>query len=272
MTALIGEINMTDRKFTWSNERGHPTLELLDRVFSSSEWLLEFPNHVLRPLSSDSSDHCPLLLQLNVLGESKRRFRFESFWVRLPGFCDVVANAWTSLPPQSDPFRTVDAKLRNVAKALTSWSASNIGSVRLQLTLAREAILCFDIEQERRTLQPWEFELRHNLKLKVLGVASLLRTIARQRSRILFLAEGDANTRFYHQQACHRSRQNQIRSLNVQGQQVLSDRAMADALYDYYNDILGSNFERSRRLNLQAIGLPSAMLHHLETLFTVEEV
>lgn len=197
---------MTDRKFTWSNERGHPTLELLDRVFSSSEWLLEFPNHVLRPLSSDSSDHCPLLLQLNVLGESKRRFRFESFWVRLPGFCDVVANAWTSLPPQSDPFRTVDAKLRNVAKALTSWSASNIGSVRLQLTLAREAILCFDIEQERRTLQPWEFELRHNLKLKVLGVASLLRTIARQRSRILFLAEGDANTRFYHQQACHRSR------------------------------------------------------------------
>jgi hypothetical protein len=47
---------------------------------------------------------------------------------------------------------------------------------------------------------------------------------------------------------------------------------MADALYDYYNDILDSNFERSTRLNLEAIGLPTALLHHLENLFTVEEV
>ena len=47
---------------------------------------------------------------------------------------------------------------------------------------------------------------------------------------------------------------------------------MTDALHDYYNDILSSNFERSRRLNLQTIGLPTALLHHLENLFTVEEV
>jgi hypothetical protein len=167
--AQLKEINMVDRRFTWSKQRGQPTLELLDRVFASSEWLSEFPNHVLRPLSSDSSDHCPLLLQLNAFGESKGRFRFEPFWVRLPGFCDMVANAWASSPAQSDPFRTIDAKLRNVAKALMSWSASNIGSLRLQLTLAPEAIFCFDIEKERRTLEPWEFELRRKLKMKVLG-------------------------------------------------------------------------------------------------------
>jgi len=77
--ARLEEINMVDRRFTWSNEHGQPTLELLDRVFASLEWLSKFPNHVLWPLSSDSLDHCPLLLQLNAFGESKRRFRFESF-------------------------------------------------------------------------------------------------------------------------------------------------------------------------------------------------
>jgi hypothetical protein len=51
----------------------------------------------------------------------------------------MVANAWAMSPAQSNPLRTIDAKLRNVAKALMSWSASNIRSVRLQLTLAREA-------------------------------------------------------------------------------------------------------------------------------------
>jgi hypothetical protein len=77
--ARLEEINMVDRRFTWSNEHGQPTLELLDRVFASLEWLSKFPNHVLWPLSSDSLDHCPLLLQLNAFRESKRRFRFESF-------------------------------------------------------------------------------------------------------------------------------------------------------------------------------------------------
>lgn len=106
----------------------------------------------------------------------------------------------------------------------------------------------------------------------MLGLASLSRTVARQRSRLLFLAEGDANTRYYHLQACHRSRQNRIESLNVQGAQVVTDCAMADALYDYFNDVLGSNFERSRRIDLQAIGVPSADLTALEHIFTEDEV
>lgn len=70
---------MIERLFTWSNEREQPTLELLDRMFSTSDWLALFPNHVLRALSSDCSDPSPLLLQLNVIAGAKRRFRFESF-------------------------------------------------------------------------------------------------------------------------------------------------------------------------------------------------
>jgi hypothetical protein len=47
---------------------------------------------------------------------------------------------------------------------------------------------------------------------------------------------------------------------------------MAKSLYEYYNSILGSNFERSRRINLDAIGLPSLELGGLEAFFTEEEV
>lgn len=106
----------------------------------------------------------------------------------------------------------------------------------------------------------------------MLGLASLSRSIARQRSRTLFLAEGDANTKFYHLQACHRSRQNKTQSLQVQGTQVVSDHGMADALYNYYNGVLGTNFEHSRRIDLHAIGVPSADLAALEHFFTDEGV
>jgi hypothetical protein len=114
----LEEINLVGRRFTWSNGREQPTLELLDRMFASTDWFTDFPNHVLKPLSSDCSDHCPLLLQLRALSQTKRRFRFESFWTKLNGFSDVVAEAWAPLVFNVDPFRVLDCKFRNVAKAL----------------------------------------------------------------------------------------------------------------------------------------------------------
>lgn len=61
--ARLEEISMVGRMYTWSSERDRPTLELLDRMFATADWFSEFPNHLLKPLSSDCSDHCPLLLQ-----------------------------------------------------------------------------------------------------------------------------------------------------------------------------------------------------------------
>ena len=47
---------------------------------------------------------------------------------------------------------------------------------------------------------------------------------------------------------------------------------MAQALYEHYNSILGSSFERTRRIHLNAIGLPSLDLSDLEVLFNEEEI
>lgn len=148
-------------------------LELLDRMFASPDWFLAFPNHVLKPLSSDCSDHYPLLLQLHVESGMKRPFRFESFWTKLPGFAKVVAATWAPSILNADPFRVLDCKLRGVAKALRRWSSSKIGSVRLQLAIAREVIQRFDEEQETRLLSQWEADLCRSLKLRVMGLASL---------------------------------------------------------------------------------------------------
>ena len=60
--------------------------------------------------------------------------------------------------------------------------------------------------------------------------------------------------KFYHLQAYHRNRKNRIDALRVQGTDVVSDAAMADALYDYYISVLGANFEHSRRFDLWTLG------------------
>ena len=138
-----------------------------------------------------------MLLQTNGCVWPKRRFRFESFWVKLPGFLDVVASVWPATLLHADPCRVLDYKLRNVARALRSWSMKHIGSIKLQLAIAREVILRLDAAMETRELAETEQALRKRLKVRCLWSASLQRTIYRQRSQTRFLAEGDANTRFF---------------------------------------------------------------------------
>jgi hypothetical protein len=174
----------------------------------------------------------------------------------LPGFSDIIVASWATTTTNVDPFRVFNLKLRNVAKALRSWSNTKIGSVHLQLAMATEVILRFDEAQECNALLQWEADLHKTLKLRVLGLTLLARTITRQRSRLLFLVEGNANTRFYHLQACHRSHKSRIDSFRVQGIEVVSDTAMAAALYDHFNEVLGSNFERSRRFDMHACHTP----------------
>jgi hypothetical protein len=47
---------------------------------------------------------------------------------------------------------------------------------------------------------------------------------------------------------------------------------MAAALYNHFNEVLESNFERSRRFDLHAIGVLAVDLLALEHMFTKEEV
>lgn len=61
-TFELKELHLQGRLYTWSNEQQHPMLELLDRVFVSVDWQTQFPNSLLRSLSTDCSDHAPLLL------------------------------------------------------------------------------------------------------------------------------------------------------------------------------------------------------------------
>lgn len=130
----VDELYLHVRLYTWSNERQHPTMEHIDCAFTTVPWLEAYPNHHLRSLSSDCSDHDPLLLQLQSNSWAKPRFRFEGFWVHLDGFDEIVKHAWACPLVNMDACHVLDYKLRQTAKALKSWKRRSVGSVRMQLT------------------------------------------------------------------------------------------------------------------------------------------
>lgn len=165
-----------------------------------------------------------------------------------------------------------DQKLRALAKALRSWRTTRIGNVRLQLAAARAVVYELDVAQESRQLSPGEIDLRRDLKVNILGLSSLVRTMARQRARTRSLREGDACTKYFHLQACHRRRKNYVFAITHNGQTFNEEEAKADLVFSYYNAILGTPFIRQHRINLSQLGILQLDLSDQAVPFSAEEV
>jgi mannosylglycoprotein endo-beta-mannosidase len=184
---------------------------------------------------------------------------------------EVLKGAWASTPPIENPFKRLAAKLSATAKALSSWSDRFIGNNKLRILVANELILRLDVAMESRALSVEERGFRRLLKRKLLGLASLERTIARRHCRIHWLSEGNACTRFFHLHANHRRRKSFIVHLQVDGVLISDQDDKSKAVDSFYEQLLGTCPERGFDLDLEYPGMQSHDLSELEVPF-MEEV
>ncbi|WVZ64648.1 hypothetical protein U9M48_014142 [Paspalum notatum var. saurae] len=268
----LKELQLLGRKFTRSNERENPTLVILDRAFCCSEWEEIFPDAALQSASSSVLDHCPLVLDLKVCTLGKRRFHFENFWPKLPSFEDAMKQNWEAPIYSSCAVERLFLKLQCLSKGLQKWSQRKVGNVKTQLAMAKELLHQLEIARDSHALSHGEDWLRKKLKLHCLGLASLERTIARMRSRVLHLKEGDANTAYFHQHARYRKKKNFIAKFQVDDSLVVSQEEKQEAAFDFFSNMLGTAEERSFSFNLPAFHHRNLNLAHLDEAFSAEEV
>uniref|UniRef100_A0A803LHF9 Reverse transcriptase domain-containing protein n=1 Tax=Chenopodium quinoa TaxID=63459 RepID=A0A803LHF9_CHEQI len=152
------DLGYVGHKFTWFNkQKKNPILERLDRFLANDGWIRLFPHNFVTNLLRMSSDHNPLLLQL----EQKKAFpgtapfRFEPLWLTDPDFIPFVSQKWNSYPP---PFQQ---KLNNLANDLKPWAANlfsnnqakkkrliariNENTVNIESTMSLQEIDCSSI-------------------------------------------------------------------------------------------------------------------------------
>ena len=134
----LKEVYMHGRRFTWSNERDSPTMTKIDRVLVSVDWELDRPDCLLQALSTGVSDHAPLQLTTRATFWPKKRFRFESIWIKLEGFEQTVREAWVCDPVTVDPFKRLDTLLRNTGAALQAWGQRKTGNIKTNWVILKK--------------------------------------------------------------------------------------------------------------------------------------
>lgn len=268
----LKELSLNGRKYTWTNEQENPTMTRIDRMFCTIQWEEAFPTAHLQALASTLSDHCPLFLQGNTQAPKYNGFRFELYWIQMPGFQETVAEAWTKPLQETDALRKIHIKLARTARALKKLQKENIGNIKLQTTVAKEIILRLDVAEEERQLTQEELQFRKRIKLKHQGLIAIEKIKAKQRARLSHIRTADANTKLFHIRANGRRRKKHIQILQTNAGFVVTHEDKANEIHRHFNEQLGSRTERQVTLNWEELQIQSHDLTDLENDITEDEI
>ena len=211
----------------------------LDRFFCNAEWDATFSNHILNAFSTSLSDHCPLLLSNQSGPRRPSSFKFENYWVKLPGFKDVVRTAWDTTTDHHEPFHVLCHKLHSTSQKLKAWSKEINSDAKKLFFMAQEIILRLHIAEENRSLTAAELLLRAKLKIRILGLAVIERARCKQASRLSSIKLGDANTKYFHRKVNARRRKNHIQRLRHGHGWAINHDDKASVIQDHFSKFMG---------------------------------
>lgn len=247
----LRDLEMSGRKFTWSNNQENPFFERLDRVLVSPEWERQYPLVTLRALCRNISDHAGLLLVYETPApRSIKPFRFERCWFIRKGIDEIVIKAWNSVRHAGDELDFWQDVFKELRKTLKGWDFNIEGhNKRLKKDL-QEQIDVLDIASETFGLSAENRNLKHNLELQLHQLDREEEIKWSQRSKELELLEGDSNTSYFMTRANGRRRKTRIFSLQSEEGMVEGDKNLLNHATQFYKNLFGPNETINISLNI----------------------
>lgn len=89
------DIDIPNKKFTWTNKRRNLILIKLDRILIDTEWSHVFLGTSVKSEVVVTADHNPIIADVTTNIPSSRIFRLENYWLLMPDFESLVMQSWT---------------------------------------------------------------------------------------------------------------------------------------------------------------------------------
>ncbi|KAE8816186.1 hypothetical protein D1007_06305 [Hordeum vulgare] len=241
----LREIARVGARFTWSNKQADPIQSVLDRVFVSPQWEVMFPLCGLKAVMQIGSDHTPLLFSSGDGSPPRsRRFRFETFWLEQPGFCELVRDRWhlaAASPPRV--FCAVDvwqhcAKMAR--QAMKGWGANLGADLRARKGALLGQIKTLDDLADGSGLSRDDWTRRYSLDAELMDIFRSEELFWQRRGDQNWLLKGDANTAYFQAIANGRRRKCVIPFLWDGGALLENPQDISSHIYSFYKELFSA--------------------------------
>ncbi|KAE8804217.1 hypothetical protein D1007_19788 [Hordeum vulgare] len=210
----LQDLGWCGMEFTWDNaQAGNANVKArLDRAFGNTALLNLFTSITVRHIGVVESDHCFVMVRLQEYADQRtgraRPFRYEDVWQTHADYDQLILDKWRC--------GEGGQRLLNVAHALSTlqhdlslWGAKEFGCLLRKIRKLRDRLNRLRLRSLGRGSSAEEKDFSAQLKLTLKQEEIWMR----QRSRVLWLREGDRNTGYFQAQASQRKRINRIESL-----------------------------------------------------------
>jgi hypothetical protein len=178
--------------------------------------------------------------------------------------------AWQINVRKTNAAATINAKLKNVRRALKKWSKS-ISKLSLLIDNCETVLQQIDDIEQVRCLSVLERNFRKILKTHIIRLLSYKQQYWKKRCTERWIKFGDENSKFFHRIATERHRKNSIATITAADGTIISEHeGKAHALFQAYKLRLGVSDVHSMRFNFQDIFTPLVGLNNLSVLFSKE--
>ncbi|KAG5575491.1 hypothetical protein H5410_055625 [Solanum commersonii] len=166
---------------------------------------------------------------------------------------DRVKTWWESFRFHGKPDFVLVAKLRALKAKLKEWSKTRQGNLSQQKQLVLNQLAEFEMIQDQRILEEEEIASKLALTAEFEEVAKKEETAWRQRSRAVWLKQGDRNTSFFHKTANAHRRVNTIDKIKVRDELLTEPAEIQKEITEYYEKLYAET--EDWRPDLEMIGL-----------------
>lgn len=195
--------------YTYDNKRGGSAnvKVRLDRAMATNEWRDIFGAVVVKHLTTSCSDHCPLLIiwEPETTRPAMKTRWYEVMWQREHSLPEVISSFWEGAG-QKKTLGNIRAALSKMRDNLHKWSKEKFGNVTREIEKSRSRLEeLINMNADRMDLRREEDKLNELLYREEM--------MCLQRSRIVWLKEGDRNTISFQSKAIWRAQKNKIMKL-----------------------------------------------------------
>ena len=170
------------------------------------------------------------------MARGKSTFQFENMWLKTNGFVNRVDSWWNRHSFSGTPNYVFAKKLKVLKEDIIQWNRQEFGNVGRKKKELLKALESLDTKDGVLGLTETEMYERNEVRSQIEHLFSL-EISWRQKSRMLYIKEGDNNTKLFNKMANSYRRHNHLSFLEVDGVIYEEGAKVANQVVQFYKSL-----------------------------------